>query len=211
MSPLRHLATSATRAADQFTYVAAPTVTAISPASGPISGGTTVTITGTGFATAGAVKFGATVAAYTINSNTQITATSPAGTGTIDVTVTTSGGTSATTAGDQFTYVGAPTVTAVSPASGPTSGGTTVTITGTGFATAGAVKFGATVAAYTINSNTQITATSPAGTGTIDVTVTTPGAPAPPRLAISSPMSPRRFCGVSARTRARRQAERRCG
>ncbi len=157
----------------------APTVTAVSPASGPTGGNTSVVITGTGFSAAnpsGAVKFGATSANYTIDSDTRITATSPAGSaGTIDVTVTTPGGTSATRAADQFTYVAAPTVTAISPASGPISGGTTVTITGTGFATAGAVKFGATVAAYTINSNTQITATSPAGTGTIDVTVTTPG------------------------------------
>jgi len=41
-----------------------------------------------------------------------------------------------------------------------------VTITGTGFAAApgtGAVRFGATTATYTINSNTQITATAPAG------------------------------------------------
>ncbi|MBW8809340.1 MAG: IPT/TIG domain-containing protein, partial [Lysobacter sp.] len=78
----------------------APTVTSISPTSGPTGGGTTVVITGTGFAAApatGAVKFGATNATYTINSNTQITATSPANSaGTYDVTVTTPGGTSAT-------------------------------------------------------------------------------------------------------------------
>ncbi|MCY0656333.1 IPT/TIG domain-containing protein, partial [Klebsiella pneumoniae] len=85
-----------------------------------------------GFAAApgtGAVRFGATTATYTINSNTQITATPPAGSaGTVNVTVTTVGGTSATSAADQFTYVPAPTVTSISPTSGPTSGGTTVTI-----------------------------------------------------------------------------------
>jgi len=175
--------TSATSAADQFTYVAAPTVTAVSPTSGATAGGATVTITGTGFSAAaatGAVKFGAATATYTINSNTQITATSPAGSaGTVDITVTTAGGTSATSAADQFTYVAAPTVTAVSPTAGPTAGGTTVTITGTGFSAAaatGAVKFGAATATYTINSNTQITATSPAGSaGTADITVTTAG------------------------------------
>ncbi|WP_216295900.1 IPT/TIG domain-containing protein, partial [Delftia acidovorans] len=111
--------TSATSAADQFTYVTAPTVTAISPTDGPAGGGTTVTITGTGFAAApgtGAVRFGATNATYTINSNTQITATAPAGAaGTVDVTVTTVGGSSATSAADQFTYVAAPTLTSISP------------------------------------------------------------------------------------------------
>jgi len=175
--------TSATSAADQFTFVARPTVTSISPTAGPTGGGTTVIITGTGFSAAsptGAVKFGATNASYTINSNTQITATSPAGSaGIVDVTVTTAGGTSATSAADQFTYVAAPTVTAVSPTVGPTGGGTTVTITGTGFSTAsptGAVKFGAANASYTINSNTQITATSPAAVAaTYDITVTNPG------------------------------------
>ncbi|PZU30208.1 MAG: hypothetical protein DI584_00320 [Stenotrophomonas sp.] len=175
--------TSATSAADQFTYVAVPTVTSVSPTSGPTGGGTTVTITGTGFAAAsptGAVKFGATNATYTINSNTQITATSPANSaGTYDITVTSLGGTSATSAADQFTYLAAPTVTSVSPTAGPTGGGISVIITGTGFAAVpptGAVKFGATNATYTINSNTQITATSPANSaGTYDITVTSPG------------------------------------
>ncbi|KSV75556.1 hypothetical protein N185_17090 [Sinorhizobium sp. GW3] len=175
--------TSATSAADQYTYVAAPTVTSVSPTAGPTAGGMAVVITGTGFAAAnptGAVKFGATNATYTINSNTQITATSPANSaGTYDVTVTTPGGTSATSAADQYTYVSAPTVTSTSPTAGPTAGGTTVTITGTGFAAAnptGALKFGATTATYTINSNTQITATAPASAaGTYDITVATPG------------------------------------
>ncbi|WP_441599467.1 IPT/TIG domain-containing protein [Ensifer sp. 2TAB8] len=175
--------TSATSASDLYTYVAAPTVTSTSPTSGPTGGGTTVTITGSGFNAAsptGAVKFGAATAVYTINSATQITATAPANSaGTYDITVTTPGGTSATSASDQYTYVAAPTVTSTSPTAGPTSGGTTVTITGTGFAAAnptGAVKFGATTATYTINSNTQITATAPASSaGTYDITVTTPG------------------------------------
>ncbi|RYG19976.1 MAG: hypothetical protein EON96_01925, partial [Caulobacteraceae bacterium] len=172
--------TSATSASDQFSYVNAPTVTSISPSTGPTGGGTTVTITGSGFAAAagtGAVKFGATNATYTINSNTQITATSPANTaGTYDVTVTTLGGTSATSAADQFTYVARPTVTSVSPTAGPTSGGTTVTISGTGFSGTTAVTFGATAATgFTVNSATQITATAPAGTGTVDIRVTTTG------------------------------------
>jgi hypothetical protein len=172
--------TSATSAADQYTYVSAPTVTSLGTTAGPTAGGTSVVITGTGFSTATAVTFGASpAAAFVVNSNISITATAPAGAaGTVDVRVTTVGGTSATSAADQFTFVPAPTVTSVTPTAGPTSGGTVVTITGSGFAAApgtGAVRFGATVATYTINSNTQITATSPAGTGTVDVTVTTPG------------------------------------
>jgi len=172
--------TSATSAADQYTYIAAPTVTSVSPTAGPTGGGTTVIITGTGFSAVnptGAVKFGATNATYTINSNTQITATSPANSaGTYDVTVTNVGGTSATSAADQFTYVAAPTITSITPTAGATAGGTTVTITGTNLSGATAVTFGGTAAAgWTVLSGTSITATAPAGTGTVDIRVTTVG------------------------------------
>ncbi len=54
----------------------------------------------------------------------------------MDVTVTTAGGTSATSPADQFTYVGTPTVTGIAPPSGPTAGGTVVSITGTNFTAA---------------------------------------------------------------------------
>jgi hypothetical protein len=79
-------------------------VTSIAPSTGLLTGGTTVLIEGTGFTGASAVYFGATAAAsYTVNSDTQVTAVSPAGTGTVDVTVTV-GSPSATSAVDQFTY-----------------------------------------------------------------------------------------------------------
>ncbi len=110
----------------------APTVTGVSPSSGPAAGATSVTITGTNLTGATAVKFGTTASgSFTFNSATQITATSPAGSGKVDVTVTTPGGTSATSSAAQYTYVPAPAVTGVSPSSGPAAGGTSVTITGT--------------------------------------------------------------------------------
>jgi PKD repeat protein len=175
--------TSATSSSDKFTY-GTPVVTSISPAAGPTGGNTVVTITGTGFTGVSGVKFGSTNAkSYTVNSATSISATSPAGTAgtTVDITVITPGGTSATSNNDKFTYAAAPTVTAISPTAGATTGGTSVTITGTGFSsgtyyTTTAVKFGSTAATtFTVNSATSITATSPAGSGTVDVTVTTPG------------------------------------
>jgi kumamolisin len=84
---------------------AAPAVTGISPTSGSASGGDSVTITGSGFTGATDVGFGSTnAAAMTVDSDTQITATSPAGTGIVDVTVITPAGTSATSSADQFTY-----------------------------------------------------------------------------------------------------------
>ncbi len=138
-----------------------------------------MTITGTGFTGATAVSFGATSAAsFTVNSATSITAVSPAeSAGTVDITVTTPNGTSATSANDQFTFVAAPTVTSLSPTSGPATGATSVTITGTGFTGATAVSFGATSAAsFTVNSDTSITAVSPAHVAaTVDVTVGTVG------------------------------------
>jgi CSLREA domain-containing protein len=172
------IATGTAVNSSSFDIYSAPTVTNVSPASGPAAGGTTVTITGTGFTTVNWVHFGPIVTpGFTIVSDTEITTTAPAYTGTtVDVTVNTLGGTSATSAADQFTYLVIPTVTSVSPSSGLTAGGTSVTITGTGFTGASAVKFGTSAAtSFTVVSTTQITATSPAGTGTVDVTVTTPG------------------------------------
>jgi hypothetical protein len=86
-----------------------PTVVSLAPNNGPIAGGTSVTITGTNFTGATAVKFGAAAAAsFLVNSATQITATSPAGTGTVDVTVTVPAGTSALSAAAKFAYTLAP-------------------------------------------------------------------------------------------------------
>jgi uncharacterized protein YhjY with autotransporter beta-barrel domain len=109
--------TSAISASNQFTYVAVPAVTSISPAAGATAGGTRVTITGTGFAGATGVNFGASPATgFTVDSATQITAISPPGTGTVPVRVTTAGGTSAISAANQFTYFTPRTVSVTAPA-----------------------------------------------------------------------------------------------
>ncbi|MGD0535475.1 MAG: PKD domain-containing protein, partial [Methanoregula sp.] len=161
-----------------FTVISPPIVASISPTFGTTIGGTSVTITGTGFTGATAVNFGTTVAtSFTIDSDTQITTTSPAGSaGSVDITVTGPYGISATSSADTFTYAENPTLTSISPTFGPTTGGTSVTITGSVFTGATAVNFGTTAAtSFTINSDTQITATSPAGSaGTVDITVVNP-------------------------------------
>ena len=107
-------------------------VTGDSPNSGTASGGTTVTISGFGFTGATAVNFGTTAAtSFTVNANgTQITAIDPAGSGTVNVTVTTSLGTSATSSGDQFTYLANTTTTVTSPTNS-TVYGQSVTLTAT--------------------------------------------------------------------------------
>jgi hypothetical protein len=174
-----------TGTAGEFSYhspsaqMAAPAVTGVSPATGPTAGGTLVTINGTNLADATMVSFGGVAGMISSDSGKQIAVSSPPGKGTVDVMVTTPGGTS--TAG-MFTYRSAtaprpphPVVTGISPASGPTAGGTSVSITGTNLSRATGVSFGGAGGSITADSGTKITATSPAGSGTVNITVTTPG------------------------------------
>jgi alpha-tubulin suppressor-like RCC1 family protein len=83
-----------------------PVITGVAPAIGSAAGGAGVTITGSGLTGASAVRFGSQPAAsFSVTSSTSITAVPPAGSGTVDVTVTGPGGTSPVAAADQFTYV----------------------------------------------------------------------------------------------------------
>jgi glutamate dehydrogenase/leucine dehydrogenase len=180
------LGTSATTTADQFTYGVA--VTSLSPTSGPVAGGTSVTITGSGFTGATAVNFGATPGtSLVIVSDTSITITTPALTGVVDVTVVTPVGTSPTSSADQFAFVSAstPVVTRLGTSRGPTVGGTTVSILGSGFTGATVVKFGTTSGtSLAVVSDALITVVSPAGSaGLAHVTVTTPGGTSRPTAA----------------------------
>jgi alpha-tubulin suppressor-like RCC1 family protein len=155
-----------------------PEVTGLSPALGTAAGGTPVTIAGSDFEGVTSVRFGSTPAAsFTVNSPGSITALAPSGAlGTVNVTVTTPAGTSTATAADHFTYLPVPTVTKLSAKGGAAAGGSTVTIAGTGFAGATSVSFGANAAVhFTVNSAISITATSPVGSGLVDVKVTTAG------------------------------------
>ncbi len=176
--------------ADDYTYVGLPTITGIAPSGGSCAGGTSVVITGTNFvgvSDASYVTFGGTDATdYTVDSDTQITATAPAhDAGTVQVQVTAIGGSSDTSGiDDDYTYIGAPTITRVAPSTGPCTGGTVVAITGTGFiGIAGpalapdAVTFGGVNAStYTVDSDTQITATAPAhDAGTVRVQISAVG------------------------------------
>ena len=162
-----------------FTYVASPpTVTGISPSSGPIAGGTAVTIAGANFTGATSITIGGIApTSVTVVSATSITATTPAhAAGAVNVVVTTPAGTGTGT--NLFTYTAPvsvlPTVTAVSPGKGLPGGGNSITITGSNFIGASAVMFGGAKAAFfTIVSATSISARSPAGSGTVHVTVTT--------------------------------------
>jgi len=154
-------------------------VAAVSPNAGPTTGGTQVTITGNGLAGATGVYFGASKASVTGDSATQITATSPPGTGTDDITVTTPTGRSSLTSADQFTYVTPPAIIAIKPSQGYTTGGSNVFIFGTNFTGVTAVHFGGIPATFKPNGNTAITAVAPpdSTTGPVDITVITDGVP----------------------------------
>jgi hypothetical protein len=176
----------------------APTVSAVSPKSGPVSGGTAITITGSGFVPGASVVIGQGNGAgtgaipatnVTVNSWTMITAVTGGATkpGNWGVFVKTPGGTSAASSGATFTYSQvAPTVSNVSPKSGPVSGGTAITITGTGFVSGATVVIGQGNGAGTgaipatnvvVVSSTQITAVTGGGAkaGTFSVFVKTSG------------------------------------
>lgn len=160
-----------------FTYIAAPAISSVNPASGSPAGGTSVTLTGSNFTGATAVILGGTAAtSFTVNSATQITAVAPAhAAGAVNVVVATPGGSA--TASNGFTYIAAPAISSVSPVSGSPAGGTSVVLTGSNFTGVTAVILGGAAAtSFTVDSATQITAVTPAhAVGVVDVVVTTPG------------------------------------
>jgi uncharacterized protein (TIGR03437 family) len=155
----------------------APLIAAVSPASGPAAGGTIVAIAGEYFRPGATVRFGgATAVGVTVSSANRIQATTPrSAAGAVDVVVTNADGQSGTRRGG-FQYLAAPTVSSVSPSSGPPAGGTRVTITGGDFREGATVRFGsgmATGVALTGSSTLQAT-TPPGAPGPVDVTITNP-------------------------------------
>jgi hypothetical protein len=153
-------------------YCVPPTVTNIMPTSGPATGGTSVTITGTGLRWTSGVNFAnAAATGVSVQSDTQVTATSPSGrAGIADVRIVYSAGQSAISAADQFTYVatvpGAPTnVLAI-------AGDTSATV----YWTAPAWDGGVALSSYTVTPFIGAIAQTP---------VTVSGSPPPPTAAVT--------------------------
>ena len=134
---VRNVGGGVTTLASAYTFTAAPapTVSSVVAASGSSLGGTPVTVTGTNFASGAAVFFGGarSPSAAVINPTTMSVAAPAHAAGVVAITVQLSDGQSASL-GAAFTYSAAPapTITSVTPNTGP--GGTQITITGTGFA-----------------------------------------------------------------------------
>jgi hypothetical protein len=152
-----------------FTVIvtATPTVTGLSPTSGPA--GTVVTITGTNLTGATGVTLNGVTVPFTVVNGTTITFTVPAGGNSGNVVVTTPGG---STTGVPFVVTIPPTLTNLSRITGPV--GTAITLSGTGFTTATTVTFNGTAATFTVLNDTRITTTVPNGATTGNVVVTSP-------------------------------------
>jgi hypothetical protein len=172
-------------ASGSFTYVALDSVVAVdgvSPSAGPEAGGTQLTISGANFVAGDRLSVtvdGQAATGVTVDSATQITATTPSGTAgaAVDVVVTNGDGQVVLIA-DAFTYTdgSGPLIDSVSPATGSEAGGTQLTITGTNYATGGSLSVtvdGQAATGVTVDSSTQITAITPSGTAgsAVDVVV----------------------------------------
>jgi uncharacterized repeat protein (TIGR03803 family) len=150
-------------------FLVVPQIKSFSPAGGIV--GASVVITGVSLKQATQVTIGGKTASFKVNSDTQVTATVPAGAKTgAKITITTPGGIATSTA--SFTVV--PSIASFSPTSGKVAA--PVTITGNSFTGATKVTFGGVAAtSVQVITDTKVDALVPAGAVTGPIAVTTPG------------------------------------
>jgi hypothetical protein len=150
-------------------FLVTPQINSFTPASGVV--GTSVTITGVSLTQTTGLTIGGKAASFKVKSDTQVTATVPAGAKTgKTITITTPGGTASSTA----KLVIEPSIKSFTPTSGPV--GTSVTITGNSFTGTTQVTFGGIVAtSFKAVGDTKVDALVPTGAKTGPITVTTAG------------------------------------
>jgi hypothetical protein len=151
----------------------------VTPASGPVTGDTNVTISGTGFTfDTATVKIGGVPCTnlVVVDAETMTCTTGPASAADVggQVEITNPLSKEKTTSKDLFAYTSL--ITGVSPNSGTITGGTTITITGVGFGRKSTVMVGGKACTKpTVVSTTQITCVTPSHPeATVDVEVTNP-------------------------------------
>ena len=178
--------TSEATPADHYTYTPAPpSVTLVSPSEGEAARTKTITILGNNLVGVTAVHFGAVSVPFTAKKGkVKATISASAVLGTVDVTVTTGEGTSATSAADDYTFTPEkPVVEGLEPLSGPAAGGTSVRVRGEGFLEAERVNFDALQPGFepapaegfeVINDTELIAVSPPYTTANVVVTVATP-------------------------------------
>jgi uncharacterized repeat protein (TIGR03803 family) len=132
--------------------------------------GKTIEILGQGFTGTTGVSFNGTPAKFAVPSDTYLTAIVPPGATTGPVTVATPSGT--LTSNKSFRVT--PAIVSFDPPSG--AAGTAVTVTGTSFTQTEWISFGkVSTTDFTVNSDAQVTVTVPAGAGSGNIGLTTPG------------------------------------
>jgi uncharacterized repeat protein (TIGR03803 family) len=149
-------------------YLVVPQLTTVSPTSGIV--GSTVTLTGVSLTQTSSVTIGGKAATFKVVSDTQVTATVPAGAKTgLNISAKTAGGSA--TIGP---FAVLPNITSFTPTSG--SVGTTVTVKGTTFTGTSKIAFGGVDAtSFEVINDSEVAATVPSGAQTGPIQVTTPG------------------------------------
>ncbi|MGW2394264.1 IPT/TIG domain-containing protein [Streptomyces lydicamycinicus] len=146
----------------------------ISASSGPTSGGNVLTLTGHGFTGVSQVGFGTVMAKANVLSDTQLSVTVPpsALARTVAVHLVGPGGSSNSLS---YTYIGAATITSISPTSGPRTGSRIVNLNGVFLSQVNSVRFGGVPAlSFKVMSDIKVQSVTPPGTpGSVPVTVTT--------------------------------------
>lgn len=152
-----------------YSYVAAPTITSVDPSHGTTLGGQSVTITGTNLSNASVTFGGVTITNFTAASGTALTFATPAhAAGTINVNVTTAGG--SVTAPNAYTYADGTTTTSLTVAAGTFLTGDTVTLNAT-------VSPGSATGTITLKEGASVIASASlsGGAASIPVSVLTAG------------------------------------
>ncbi len=164
-----------TEGTDAYTYLNVPAVTGMDPASGPLVGGETVTITGTNLTDA-TVTIGDAECVVSSSQDDSVECVVPAGVaGNATVVVSKGDGTDTVPGG--YTYIAPPTVDVVTPNEGPTVGGEEITISGAELENATVTIDGQPCTSVEVaEDGDSLTCTTPPGTrGNVTVEVTTPG------------------------------------
>ncbi|MGA8415347.1 MAG: IPT/TIG domain-containing protein [Candidatus Dormiibacterota bacterium] len=165
---------SALTPADRYTYGTLPVITSVTPSAGPVTGGQTVTVTGSSFVVGMTATIGGIVVTPRAVSAASFTFTTPAeAAGTVQVRVTTLIGATAISPADEYTYVTQPVISTVTPSAGPVTGGQTVTVTGSGFVAGMTATIGGTAvtpSSITASSFTFTTPAEPVGYDQVQVT-----------------------------------------
>ncbi|HWV37686.1 MAG TPA: IPT/TIG domain-containing protein [Vulgatibacter sp.] len=180
---------------DAFRYVSLPAIASVTPSSGDVGGGTSITVTGSGFPPGARLFVGALEATDVVRvGDGRITARTPRGTdGPVPVRIVDPQDPELEAIlADGFRYEGPLALAAVEPTVGSRAGGTRVTLRGAGFRDGMTVTFGDAAASdlEVLDPFTAVVRSPRGDTGIVDVSVSRPGSPSALRLGAYSYVDP---------------------